>query len=194
MCATSRSSRRTSTSRRRRCRSTRRSPASRPTTLAILEERREAFRARRDFLVPALRDARLRDPGDADGGFFVYADCSRVLATTAARSAATCSKRRGVAFTPGHRLRQPPGAASTCASPTRSAARSSRTASSGWRATLSPIARRTILRHNGVTPTAVGSNRVMLASAACCRGAAAVATRQRPPTTTGRASSGQARL
>lgn len=46
-------------------------------SLAIFEERREAFRRRRDFLVPALRDAGLGVPVVPDGAFYVYADCSR---------------------------------------------------------------------------------------------------------------------
>jgi aspartate/methionine/tyrosine aminotransferase len=49
----------------------------RPETLAILEERRAAFRARRDFIVPALRDLGFGIPVTPNGGFFVYADCSR---------------------------------------------------------------------------------------------------------------------
>jgi aspartate/methionine/tyrosine aminotransferase len=46
-------------------------------SLAIFEERREAFRHRRDFLVPALREAGLGVPVVPDGAFYVYADCSR---------------------------------------------------------------------------------------------------------------------
>ena len=48
-----------------------------PETLAMLEERRRAFEARRDFLVPALRELGFRIPVMPTGGFFVYADCTR---------------------------------------------------------------------------------------------------------------------
>lgn len=71
-----------------------------PETLALLEERRQAFRERRDFLVPALRELGFRVPVMPGGGFFVYADCSRFsrdsLAFCRDMLAAT-----GVAFTPG---------------------------------------------------------------------------------------------
>jgi aspartate/methionine/tyrosine aminotransferase len=46
-------------------------------TLAIFEERREAFRRRRDYLVPALKSLGLDVPCEPDGAFYVYADCSR---------------------------------------------------------------------------------------------------------------------
>ncbi len=47
-----------------------------PATLAIYEERKAAFRARRDYLVPALVKAGLGVPAAPDGAFYVYADCS----------------------------------------------------------------------------------------------------------------------
>ena len=71
-----------------------------PETIAILEERREAFRARRDFLVPALRALGFRIPVMPGGGFFVYADCSGFSDD----SLAFCRdvlEATGVAFTPG---------------------------------------------------------------------------------------------
>jgi aspartate/methionine/tyrosine aminotransferase len=72
----------------------------RPETLAILEERRRAFAARRDFLVPALRKLGFGIPRMPGGGFFVYADCSRFTDD----SLAFCRdvlEATGVAFTPG---------------------------------------------------------------------------------------------
>ena len=48
-----------------------------PETLAIFDERREEFRRRRDFIVPALQGAGLDVPVVPDGAFYVYADCSR---------------------------------------------------------------------------------------------------------------------
>ena len=71
-----------------------------PATLEILEARREAFRARRDFLVPALRDLGFGVPVEPKGAFYVYADCSRFSDD----SYAFCFdllERTGVAITPG---------------------------------------------------------------------------------------------
>jgi aspartate/methionine/tyrosine aminotransferase len=71
-----------------------------PETLAICEARRDAFRARRDLLVPALRELGFRIPVTPTGGFFVYADTSAL----AADSRAFCRdvlEHAGVAITPG---------------------------------------------------------------------------------------------
>jgi len=71
-----------------------------PETLALLEERRRAFRDRRDYLVPALRELGFGIPVMPTGGFFVYADSSRF----AADSQAFCRdvlEAAGVAITPG---------------------------------------------------------------------------------------------
>jgi len=71
-----------------------------PATIAILEARRDEFRARRDLLVPALRELGFGIPVMPTGGFFVYADTSRL----AADSRAFCRdvlERAGVAITPG---------------------------------------------------------------------------------------------
>ncbi len=51
-----------------------------PETLAIVEDRRRAFRRRRDYLVPALRELGFGIPVMPDGGFFVYADSTRFSA------------------------------------------------------------------------------------------------------------------
>lgn len=45
-----------------------------PNTLALFEQRREAFKARRDFLVPALEAMGLSVPAKPDGAFYIYAD------------------------------------------------------------------------------------------------------------------------
>jgi aspartate/methionine/tyrosine aminotransferase len=71
-----------------------------PETLAILEERRRAFAARRDFLVPALRKLGFGVPLMPGGGFFVYADCSRFTGDTQA-FCPDVLEATGVAFTPG---------------------------------------------------------------------------------------------
>lgn len=45
-----------------------------PEQIAIYESRRDAFRARRDHLVPALRELGFRVPTVPDGAFYVWAD------------------------------------------------------------------------------------------------------------------------
>ncbi len=72
----------------------------RPDTLAILEERRQAFRARRDLLVPALRELGFGIPVTPDGGFFIYADCSR-FCDDSERFCRDVLEGAGVAITPG---------------------------------------------------------------------------------------------
>jgi aspartate/methionine/tyrosine aminotransferase len=49
-----------------------------PASLAEYERRRDAFRARRDFIVPALQSLGLGVPVVPDGAFYAWADCSRV--------------------------------------------------------------------------------------------------------------------
>ena len=71
-----------------------------PETLAILEARRREFQARRDFLVPALRELGFAIPVLPTGGLFVYADCSR-FGMDSERFALAALDATGVAFTPG---------------------------------------------------------------------------------------------
>jgi len=47
-----------------------------PTSIAEYERRRAEFRARRDFVVPALNQLGLTVPVLPDGAFYAYADCS----------------------------------------------------------------------------------------------------------------------
>ena len=71
-----------------------------PRTLDIAEARRQAFRERRDYLVPALRACGFEVPVTPGGGFFVYADASRFTSD----SLAFCREileATGVACTPG---------------------------------------------------------------------------------------------
>ncbi len=84
-----------------------------PETLAICEARREEFRARRDYLVPALRALGFDIPHTPQGAFYVYADCSRLLPLASDSHAFTLDllEQAGVAITPGidfgrHRARQ----------------------------------------------------------------------------------------
>jgi len=72
----------------------------RPDTLALLEERRLEFRARRDLLVPALRSLGFGIPVTPDGGFFVYADCSK-FGPDSERFCRDVLEGAGVAITPG---------------------------------------------------------------------------------------------
>lgn len=81
-----------------------------PETAEIVEHRRRAFAARRDFLVPALRELGFGVPVMPTGGFFVYADCSR-FSEDSERFCRDVLEGAGVAFTPGidfgvHRARQ----------------------------------------------------------------------------------------
>lgn len=71
-----------------------------PENLAILEERREAFRARRDFLLPALRELGFGIPVTPQGAFYLYADCSAFTADSFG-FAARLLEEAGVAITPG---------------------------------------------------------------------------------------------
>ena len=81
-----------------------------PQTAAIVERRRSEFEARRDFLVPALRELGFGVPVMPSGGFFVYADCSR-FCDDSERFCRDVLEGAGVAFTPGidfglHRARE----------------------------------------------------------------------------------------
>jgi aspartate/methionine/tyrosine aminotransferase len=71
-----------------------------PATLAILEERRAEFKARRDFLVPALRGLGFRIPVVPPGAFYIYADCS-ALTQDSFEFARDLLETAGVAITPG---------------------------------------------------------------------------------------------
>jgi aspartate/methionine/tyrosine aminotransferase len=71
-----------------------------PQTIAILEERRAQFQARRDFLVPALRELGFAIPVMPSGGFFVYADSSG-LADDSEVFCRDVLQGAGVALTPG---------------------------------------------------------------------------------------------
>jgi aspartate/methionine/tyrosine aminotransferase len=68
--------------------------------LEILEMRREAFRERRDYLLPALRDLGFEIPVTPAGAFYLYADCSRFTDDSYAFSQRLLEEV-GVAITPG---------------------------------------------------------------------------------------------
>jgi len=74
--------------------------AFRPETIEILEERRKEFEARRNFLLPALRDLGFKIPVTPTGAFYLYADCSAVSADSFA-FAKDLLEEAYVAVTPG---------------------------------------------------------------------------------------------
>lgn len=69
-------------------------------TRAILEQRRQAFQQRRDFLLPALRELGFRIPGEPRGAFYLYADAGAFTADSFA-FAERVLEEAGVALTPG---------------------------------------------------------------------------------------------
>ena len=71
-----------------------------PETIEILEARRAEFKARRDFLVPALRELGFRIAVVPQGAFYIYADCSALTGDSFA-FARDLLESAGVAITPG---------------------------------------------------------------------------------------------
>ena len=71
-----------------------------PEAQAIFEERRREFQARRDFLLPALRELGFHIPVTPDGAFYLYADCSR-FTDDSYGFALRLLEETGVAITPG---------------------------------------------------------------------------------------------
>jgi aspartate/methionine/tyrosine aminotransferase len=71
-----------------------------PGTREILDQRREIFRQRRDYLLPAVRELGFTVPCAPQGAFYIYADASRFTSD----SQAFCLQlleEHGVALTPG---------------------------------------------------------------------------------------------
>lgn len=71
-----------------------------PETGTELERRRDEFKVRRDFLVPALRALGFRVPVGPEGAFYVYADCGALTDDSDALAYALLEET-GVAVTPG---------------------------------------------------------------------------------------------
>ncbi|MES9849685.1 MAG: pyridoxal phosphate-dependent aminotransferase, partial [Candidatus Thiodiazotropha sp.] len=71
-----------------------------PAVMEILEQRRQAFRQRRDFLLPALRDLGFSIPVTPQGAFYLYAGCSELCDDSRA-FAQRLLHEAGVAVTPG---------------------------------------------------------------------------------------------
>ncbi len=71
-----------------------------PGTREILDERRETFRERRDFLYPALLDLGFDIPCKPEGAFYIYANASRFTDDSQA-FCLSLLEEHGVAVTPG---------------------------------------------------------------------------------------------
>jgi aspartate/methionine/tyrosine aminotransferase len=69
-------------------------------TLAIFDQRREEFRQRRDFLLPALRSLGFDIPVTPQGAFYLYADSTR-FSDDSQQLALELLEQAGVAVTPG---------------------------------------------------------------------------------------------
>ena len=79
-------------------------------TLDELEQRRQEFRRRRDYLLPALKSLGFKIAAKPHGAFYLYADCSD-LAGDSFQFATDLLEHAGVAVTPGidfgaHRAKQ----------------------------------------------------------------------------------------
>jgi aspartate/methionine/tyrosine aminotransferase len=71
-----------------------------PETLEIVEQRRQAFEKRRDYLLPALRELGFEISVTPRGAFYLYADCGG-LAEDSGALANRLLESVGVAVTPG---------------------------------------------------------------------------------------------
>ncbi|HEY8100871.1 MAG TPA: pyridoxal phosphate-dependent aminotransferase [Burkholderiaceae bacterium] len=71
-----------------------------PDSIAIYEARKEEFRRRRDYIVPALKSLGFKVPVMPDGAFYVYADCT-ALSDDADRLTIDMLNRAGVVLVPG---------------------------------------------------------------------------------------------
>ena len=69
-------------------------------TLALLDARRDEFRARRDYLLPALRELGFGVPQNPQGAFYIYANCAAFTDDSFA-FAQNLLEKAGVAITPG---------------------------------------------------------------------------------------------
>ncbi len=66
----------------------------------ILDQRKEIFRQRRDYLLPALEDLGFSFQTKPQGAFYLYGDCSKITDDSTA-FAHTLLEEKGVAVTPG---------------------------------------------------------------------------------------------
>jgi aspartate/methionine/tyrosine aminotransferase len=71
-----------------------------PEAMAVFRARRDEFRARRDFIVPAVRELGFGVPVEPDGAFYVWLDASR-FTDDSDRFAIELLEATGVALVPG---------------------------------------------------------------------------------------------
>ena len=71
-----------------------------PATLSILDQRKNEFQKRRDFLLPALRELGFKIQVEPQGAFYLYADCSH-FTDDSYTFALDLLENAGVAITPG---------------------------------------------------------------------------------------------
>ncbi len=71
-----------------------------PETMQIMEARRDEFRARRDYLLPALQQLGFEIATKPQGAFYLYTDCSRFTDDSHA-FVLDILEKAGVAITPG---------------------------------------------------------------------------------------------
>ncbi len=72
-----------------------------PEAMAVYHARRDEFAARRDFIVPAMRELGFGVPVEPDGAFYVYLDCS-AIGPDSALLAGQMLEQAGVALVPGN--------------------------------------------------------------------------------------------
>jgi len=70
-----------------------------PEAMALYRQRRDEFQARRDYIVPALRELGFSIPVEPDGAFYVYLDCSAFTADSSAFASQMLEE--AVALVPG---------------------------------------------------------------------------------------------
>ncbi len=100
MSATSRSWRRTWSSAHRPPPNTPQWPAFEPDSITEYERRRDDFRARRDYIVPALQAMGLKVPVLPDGAFYAWIDCA-AFTSSSWDFAFELMKTAQIALTPG---------------------------------------------------------------------------------------------
>ncbi len=71
-----------------------------PTTRDILNERRDIFRGRRDYLLPALEELGFSVPCKPEGAFYIYANASR-FTDDSQKFCLELLENNGIALTPG---------------------------------------------------------------------------------------------
>jgi len=71
-----------------------------PATIEILEQRREVYQQRRDYMLPELQSLGFKVPCVPEGAFYIYADCSALTADSY-QFCLQALHQVGVAMTPG---------------------------------------------------------------------------------------------